>query len=308
MSAPTVTIHRKAEADAVAEIQRKATEPHLLDVDMGERGATKLLIAPSGAQVTDLRALLEPNLPAPPRRKGTAKLGTVDAFIAHAKRFASEHSVIFANPDAAGGPQLVSVLDYHQKGHDGAPSWGQHRGLYAFPVSDEWTEWTKNDAEKMSQSAFAAFVEDRITDIGDPALVDDTSALLALLSLLNTTFASPSKLLDLSRGLAVRENNRVVNATNLSTGEASLVYEAKLEGEDGAPLKVPGAFLVSIPVFKGEAPYRFAARLRFRTSGGNIVWWYELYNAQATFDDAFNGACAKAAKETGLPLFIGTPE
>ncbi len=71
---------------------------------------------------------------------------------------------------------------------------------------------------------------------------------------------------------------------------------------------MPGAFLVAIPVFKGGAPYQIPARLRYRVREKSITWFYELHGVDRVFDHAFSEACAKAANDTGLPLFLGAPE
>jgi hypothetical protein len=61
-------------------------------------------------------------------------------------------------------------------------------------------------------------------------------------------------------------------------------------------------------VFQNGALYQIPARLRYRVSAGSVTWSFDLYRAQAVFDHAVDEACAHAAKETGLPLFMGSPE
>ena len=65
-------------------------------------------------------------------------------------------------------PSLTSVLDYHPKGPASsldAARFGQHRGQYFFPLSDEWKSWNEKDGEDMSQSQFARFMEDRLPEV-----------------------------------------------------------------------------------------------------------------------------------------------
>ncbi len=203
---------------------------------------------------------------------------------------------------------LVSVLDYHEGGPEGSPRFGKHRGHYPFPVSDEWKAWTGSNgaAKAMSQEAFAEFIENRIVDIADPSTAG--VGVSAMADGIGGTFAMPAKLLELSRGLQVNVGAAVKNAVNLGTGEAQINYVTTHADATGAALKVPTAFLIAIPVFVGGAPYQLAARLRYRVREGGITWFYELFRADAAFDHAVKEACTKAATDTGLPLFFGTPE
>ena len=78
--------------------------------------------------------------------------------------------------------------------------------------------------------------------------------------------------------------------------------------ERGQPLKVPGAFLVGIPVFRGEIGYQLCVRLRYRKSGASLVWIMELWRHEEVFDTAIKEACDMVKKATELPLLVGTPE
>src|SRR5207237_2152960 len=128
--------------------------------------------------------------------------------------------------------------------------------------SDEWKAWTASNGKQMSQADFAAFLEDRVVDVTDPSSALDT--VRKVMEALLCTFASPSRLLDLARGLTVRINSVVVSAQNLKSGESVLRFETTHADERGAPLEIPGAFLVTLPVFRGNEAYQLAARLRYR--------------------------------------------
>lgn len=292
----------KTEAEAVAAIAREAK---VIDLRRNPDAPTPVLIVPDGYQAFDAKPFFDEYLTAPERRTGTAKMNDLPSFIAHTNRFKDEHSALFADRNV---PSLTCVLDYHEQSAKGSARFGTHRSRYEFPLSDEWSAWVGSNGKKMGQADFAAFIEDRITDVAAPDEAKTSQALKALLELLGTSFASPSKLLELSRGLSVREGTSVKNAINLSTGETQVTYATAQSGEDGGPLKVPGAFLIAIPVFQGGALYRLAARLRYRLHGGQILWFYELVDARRVLDHAFTEACDTAKKETALPLFMGKPE
>lgn len=291
----------RTEIDAALE---HAKDPVVLQVEDGF-GRTQVLAVPDGWSIESARQHLDETLERPRRRKGVAALQTLESFIAHTKRFAGPSSALFA---VESPPALWSVIDYHAAGFESPASFGCHRATYKFSLSDEWGAWQSMNEVTMTQKEFAEFIEDRITDIADPSHAKDSAALRELLELLGTQFATPSRLLELSRGLSVRQNNRVKQSQNLATGEASIVFETSLESEAGEALKVPGAFLIGVPVFKHGAMYRLAARLRFRVTNGSIGWSYKLHNASRALEHAFLEACDMATKETGLPLFFGHPE
>ena len=85
-------------------------------------------------------------------------------------------------------------------------------------------------------------------------------------------------------------------------------YEASHTDGSGQPIKVPNLFMIAIPVFDRGDVFRIAARLRYRTLGGRVEWFYDLYRADKVFRVAIDEAAAFAATNTGLPMFSGTPE
>ncbi len=282
-----------------------------------------------GLALQPLRDLLNPFRLRPERRTGTAKLETLASLIDFANRFKNEHSALYAMPIRQ-APSMQVVINYHRLGADGQAEFGDHRGTYAFPLSDEWKAWIENDGKAMDQQKFAEFLEDRITDVIQPpavilarqsgqdigaAMPDRSDAekaadqkLMDLLAQLGTTIATASKLLELSRGMAVHSTGKVKNVVNLQSGAAEIVFIEEHVGEDGNKLVVPGLFLIGIPVFLQGQAYRIPVRLRYRKQEGKLIWFYQIHRPDLQFDDAFSGAATLAQAQTGLPLFFGTPE
>jgi uncharacterized protein YfdQ (DUF2303 family) len=295
------------EIDSVAALATKAESKVSIVVVEQNGVAVQVLAVPNGEGGFDVQSIeghIEPHLRHPVRRKGTAKLGDLASFTAHANRFKSEHSAIFADRSA---PSLTSVLDYHEKTDKGAPAFGEHRGVYSFPVSDEWKAWSTANKSAMTQQGFAEFIENRLLDVADPAEVVGEGA-KAFADKLGCSFATSAKLLELSRGLSIKVGLAVKNTQNLGSGEAQISFIETHENEQGQPLRVPGAFVIAIPVFKSGAIYQLPVRLRYRSKEGTISWFFELYRTDLTFDHAFKEACDTAAKDTGLPVFVGSPE
>jgi uncharacterized protein YfdQ (DUF2303 family) len=296
----------KGTAEVVAKLARELAEVNTLPIVRGSSDSAYVLTIPSGRTVTSVKKLLDEYLPAPERREGTATLFDVASFVEHVKRFADVDSVVFADPTPASA-KLTAVIDYHRAGADADPRFGRHRAVYSFPLSDEWRAWTAKDVGGgMAQKDFAEFVENRIADVMSPEKAGQAAR--ALSETIGASFATPAQLMALSRGLAVTIGRRVKNAVNLSTGEVEVSFVEEHADSTGKPLKVPGAILLSIPVFRGEDHYQVPARLRYRVTGEGLRWSVDLYRTDVIFRDAFMGACATVKEATGLPLLLGSPE
>lgn len=242
-------------------------------------------------------------------REGSATLTSIESLIDHVNRFKDADSALFAVDDRA-NPSITAVLDYHRAGAAAEPRFGRHRSLFQFPLSDEWKAWTKSDGETFSMGEFAAFLEDRIIDVldlipGEDSLPEDMQRFV---NTVGGSIASPSKLIELSVGLKVNEQSAVKEAINLSSGEAQVQFIAQHVDDAGQPLRVPGLFLIGIPVFRHGPHYRIAARLRYRKTPVGLVFFYQLWRADRVFDHSFREACERVRVETDLPMLFGKPE
>lgn len=286
----------------VHEQSRELLKETFFDVGLG--AAHPAVVLPAGRRVESLKPILDQFLTKPERRKGTIKLSTQESLIAISLRFASDASVLFANPDPA-KPSFTIVFDYTPPGEKGT-DWHQHRAVYAPILAEEWAAWREKDGEFMPSGEFAAFIEERIGDLVLKHESDEGADEYA--ALVDGKFASPSELLVLSRGLEVNVNAKVKQATRLSSGEISVVYdEAHVDG-DGRPIRVPQLFLISIPVFYGGDKRRIVVRLRYRVTQSGIMWAYQLVSPDAVFTAAIEDAAETIQEGTELPLFFGSPE
>jgi hypothetical protein len=296
-------------ADAV-DAARRLGPPEIREISEPITGAKALVrISPDGVGAVD-PDIFDAYRAAPRRREGTARLVTLDSFVAHTNRFKSPQSAIFADADPK-APYLLSILDYHPEGPaaEAVPDFGEHRGIYRFPLSPEWARWTGADTRKMSMTDFAIFLEDNIGDVVETADEDIPEDMAKFANAAGyTSLAGPSRLIELSRGLTVNEKAEVREVRNLQSGEAQLLFASEHVDAAGAPLVVPNLFILALPVFKDDGYYRVLARLRYRKAGGTITFHYELWRADRVFDDAVRRAADRAAEATGLPLFYGHPE
>jgi uncharacterized protein YfdQ (DUF2303 family) len=298
----TTNVACKPEAQAIVETVERLAKPELLDLG----GGVRVLVQPGQqGHAISIKKHLDEYRDKPERRKGTANLGTLQAFIDHANRFKDDDSAIFASDDPK-RPQLTSVLDYHRAGSSADPRFGQHRGVYTFPLSEEWEAWNKMDGEPMSQGVFAAFLESHAIDVADPATAAGSAVEYAKKQ--GVEYVGASRLIELSRNLSITEHSKVTTATNLQTGEVQFSFVSEHRDETGQTVKLPGAFLLSLRVFRGGEAFQVVARLRHRKKESTVLFFYELWRTDKVFEVAFGDACTKAAAETKLPLFVGSPE
>lgn len=332
-------IATEAEAAAVARVMKENLQPSTIEVTH-DGIETELLVVPRGCEVQSPKKFVDELRDRPRHREGTARFFEMESFIVHANRFKDADSALFAKADE---PSLTSVLDYHHANTfpnakpvgageivregatfssrpspdellamakdavHGEPRFGKHRGVYTFPVSDEWDAWKDQDDEWMDQAKFAAFIEERIVDVTDPKDAFGSARELQE-ALGDVPFAGPSTLLTLANGLYVHVNSRVANKVQRATGETQMMFETSHTDEAGEPLKVPRAFMIKVPVFKHGTLYRLGVRLNYRIQGAQVVWSYKLHAADRAFNDAFRESCEHAHETTGLPLFYGAPE
>lgn len=316
---------------AFAEYLEKMKHAGIMSVNRHEPGdgAIDVLVAPEGIKLHSLKALRDEYKDKPDRREGTAQLQDLASLIQHVNRHKDGDSVLYADILTT-APSLTAVLDYQQAGADMVDTarFGKHRAHYAFPLSEEWKAWFAGNGPKnaMKQSEFAAFLEDRIADVANPPdwvqspVQEERAAggdfgertpqeeLIHLAGLLNTSFAGPARLMDLARGIKIHAEEQVQHQQVLTSGETALVYKSEHKDEHGSPLKVPGLFLIAIPIFRLGVRYQLAVRLRYRLAQGQVFWFYELYRHEVAFDHAVREACEKARNDTALPLFYGKPE
>ena len=238
---------------------------------------------------------------APERRKGTAKVTTLAAFIGLTARHKDEHSALFARTQWP-GPSLTSVIDYHQT--DAVARFGEHRVVYEFPLTPEFQTWIKYNQKELGQGAFAEFIEENIADlsVAMPGEVEQFEKLFKV------KFAVPTDLIELSRGLEIVADSRVKNVVRLQSGEAQIAFDTTHKGANGEPLNVPGLFLLSLRVFVDGSEVRIPARLRYRLRDGAIFWAYSLYKWEDALRSRVVSDAAIAAQQTALPLYEGAPE
>lgn len=298
----------ETEVAALAHFMREQFEPQIIDLKRGSSKEAGILLTPTGFTVHKIKPYLDEYLEAPERLKGCAILTDLESFMEHVKRFKDKHSALFASASGT-APSLLCVFDYSESAE--SPRFGEHKALYRFPLSEEWQTWMKFDDQPFKkQEEFAQFIEDRIADIGDPE--DSGKEALDFAELIHAQYATPSSLLQLSTGIEVHAHMKSSKKVNLNNGQTQIVFHEEHDTrDDQGPLKVPGAFLLNIPIFEGdEDRVMLPVRLRYRLDkeSGNVLWNYSIYRADKAFEQTVRERADHAKEEVGLPLFFGAPE
>lgn len=237
----------------------------------------------------------------PSRRRGTANATTLKSFIELINRHQDAGSALFADTTWP-APKLNAVIDYH--GEDNAPRHLGHRVVYQFPVTDEFKAWIDRDTKPFAQAEFAAFIEEHAAELASPLDAERWEYEALFL----TSFATPSEMVALSRGLQVNIEAVVKNAVTLQSGEGQIVFMEEHRNSAGDKITVPGLFMVSVPAFLDGEPIRLPARLRYRVQNQKLTWFYQLYRWKFWLRDRVQKDLAEVVQETGIAAFEGSPE
>lgn len=167
-----------------------------------------------------------------------------------------------------------------------------------------WKAWVKINGKLLEQVEFAEFIEDHIAELSAPDSVEAED----FRGKFGFKVAYPNELVALSRGLQVHAETRVKNNVVLQSGEGEITWDEEHRDAQGNKLTVPGMFILSIaPFFMGD-PARIPVRLRYRVSGGKVLWICQLYRPDVHITQQVMRDLERVAHETALPHFQGTSE
>jgi uncharacterized protein YfdQ (DUF2303 family) len=297
----------RTEAEVVADLAKRAElHPEVVEVKDPMSGASAVvLLAPAGMQKIELQNMLDAREDHPRRRKGSVKAESTPAFVELVNRHRSAETVVYAQVGST-QPQLVAVLNDHTPGAgDSAPGWRDHRVEYQPQLSEEWKAWTAINNKLLGQEAFAEFLEDHSLDLLDESEANGSAK--NVINSLGMDIASPADMHGLARDFKVSVKQQVREAKSLRTGETQINFVSEHTTETGQAIKVPGAFLIGIPVFHGGPLYTIVVRLRYRLNEGRVNWTCKLARPEDSRDDAVKDLLEEVRKATSCLLVEGTP-
>jgi uncharacterized protein YfdQ (DUF2303 family) len=256
-------------------------------------------IVPEGAKL-ELRDM-EKYLPRPTRKRGHYVFTDAKSFVEFVNREKTPETIILANRE---GTSFKAVFNGNEAGNDlggvqvdARPGWGDYAASYSCPHSPEWKIWKEANKNKMSQAAFAQFIEDNVADLIVPAATTDPYY---------TTWPTPEEMVAVSRGIEAKQDVNFGSAVRLDNGQVKFNYEETISGNvQGGQILIPQKFAVGIPVFAGTAPWQIIARLRYRIERGGLTMWFEFERLFKITERAFDEARVEIATGTGVPVYLG---
>ena len=249
---------------------------------------------------------------APFRRTGNTTLHEPSSVSDFITRFADAGSVMFVDAEK---PSLEVVINYHHAGtesyaieadatgtsgrdHKARPC--DHTASYAFPISDEFLRWITVGKSGLTQEGLGDFVDQSINDFfaPTPALTSMDKSLLSdqkweqdLFNLgkrLGARFGGYGDLRQLALSFEVDETSSLKVSRNPQTGEASFQMQNAHNTPTGEAIRLPGLFIIAIPIFRGGPSYRAPVRFAYRKSGQKVVFFLEVFNIEEVKRNAVN--------------------
>lgn len=299
----------------IAEQERKPVFLHVIGGTVDSGG---VLLVPDGYKAEPIKKHLDEFRLRPAQRSGTTVLHDLASFIAWIERHKDAGSVVFADDSDMTKASLTAIIDHDEAGSDEAEKkarFARHRALYAFPFSREWLEWSAASTRQgLGAAEFAAFFERRIGDVQPPPYSIDGSGaevfesqdpeIRKLVTTLGKRFATVSDLVKLTRGIEINVDAKAVQRIDRDTGEHTIEF-AEANGEGVDRVKPPNAFLIAIPVLHNGAAILIAVHLRYRASGGKVIWFLELHHPDRVFEEVFTQSLVQVQDKTGLEPLRG---
>lgn len=196
-------------------------------------------------------------------------------------------SRIFAEPGFLATGQkarFVAVLDYH--GAD-APARSAHVATYEPRYSEAWERWHKACSAPMRQVDFCEFIEECRADIVEP---------------------DAAKLLDIVRTFKASKAVEFDSVTYQANGTVKLNYSEKVQQHGQASGELPEVMKLGIPVYYKGEHFAVPVFVRYRVSGGAVVFALKIDRGDVIEDDAFTGIAKKVEQTTAVPVHFGRLE
>lgn len=256
------------------------TEPRMINDD-----GIAFAIVPDGYKTADLeKFMIEPV-----RKRAAVTVSDSTSFIDYLNKHSNpDHSLIYADLDSESSQcKLIAVIDDH--GSE-TPAHRQHTCTFLPKQAVEWARWLGKNKTNMSQSDFAAWLEDNLADIATlPG------------------FPSGQDILAMSIGFEANSEKRLRSKINLQNGGVRFEFVEDEDKDTRSSMQVFERFTLGLPVFDGSASaYPLEARLKYREKDGKVSFWFELIRQDRVFKSAVADELAIIKEGTGLQVIAGT--
>lgn len=266
-------------AHLIHHLATTAAEPKSVD-------RATFIIEPPGHKLVDASPMVEARRMEPSRIKGNNQLQSLQSLITLVRdRIAAApqpSAYLYADPANA---SFAAVFNDTRGGNRG---WRDDIASYKAEYTPEFRKWLGANANKMSQTEFAEFIEDNIADISN-----DGETLLRVATTIQA-----------STGI------NFSSAKRLDNGQNQLTYVENIEATaGGGSITIPRVFKIGLRLFANNPQgYNITARLKYRLHAGGVSFWYELDRPERAIEDAINGYIKLLSEQVPeIPVLIGKP-
>lgn len=230
-------------------------------------------------------------LPTPLRKRAVVRVKDADSFIDYVKRHGSlTDCTIWCKADYVKGEVAFTGIINDHGSDESKPAWRDHRAYFSPEFSEEWRRWTSKHKQAMSQTEFAAFIEDNLKDIASP----DSAGL-----------PTGAMMLEMALSFEATQDMRFKSAIRLSNGGVNLSFVQDDDAQTLQKMAVFERFAIGIPVFWNGDAYQVDARLRYRVRDGKLNFWFELVRTDKILESASATVISTIREKTGNPFFFG---
>lgn len=130
----------------------------------------------------------------------------------------------------------------------------------------------------------------------------------ALQKLRQIRFGGAAGIVNLARNVEVSSQSKAEAKYDPKSGAKSISFSEENETQrNGRKVKVPDAFFLYIPVFRGGPRRLIPVRIAYRVRGGAIVWALEICDQPRMIERAVVAAAQRIETETGVKMLRGMP-
>lgn len=247
-------------------------------------GSIPYITIPKDYKLENLESLLDN----PTRKRANISVTDSDSFIQYAKEHGSLTSChLYADVKTEESVfRIVGIIDDHSAD---VPAWREHQAHFEPVLSVEWKRWTQKNKAVLSQSDFAVWLEDNLSDIAEVQ-----------------NMPKGAEILQMALNFERTADKRFRSKMSLQSGGVSFEYVDDDEKETKIRMDVYQRFTLGIPVFDGSLnAYPVEARLKYREKDGRIVFWYELIRPDRVFKTAVADELKHIKEATGFPIIYG---
>jgi uncharacterized protein YfdQ (DUF2303 family) len=202
----------------------------------------------------------------PRHEAGSRSVTDAASFVAYVNRHRLPGTEIYAHTNSS---SVVAVIDSHEAASDRSlPGWEKHRVTLDLEHSKPWLAWAAADGKLMDQASFADFLDDRWSDVIDPA---------------------PARMVDIATTFQAKTKVDFDSGVRLDSGDVKLTYTEETAAKAGqkGDIEIPKKIQLALRPYIGGPIYSIWANFRYRLSGGNVMLGFRLERPENVLEAAF---------------------